>query len=326
MLDAYRVLVSDDPEATRTFLSGKGLTVHPKASWRGGAPHAEISGLYADSFYIGWMSYGDGVRIDAPAERGDYGLSVPLAGAMAATGAGGELAACTTKRTVIGSPGSPQTTVVSGGTARLSLSVREDALRRRLSALVGEPVVGRVEFEPTLELGVGPGGLISQGMMLIAQQADRGVDVLGDPRRAAHFEDMALSALLLYQPHSHSALLAAPAASPAPQDVRRVIDFIEAHHDDPIRLEDLVATAGVPGRTLTTHFRAFTGLSPMGYLRRARLATARAALESGAAANVTDAALAAGFLHMSRFAAAYRTAFGEAPSETLARGRRARGV
>ncbi|NJO38591.1 MAG: helix-turn-helix domain-containing protein, partial [Rhizobiales bacterium] len=53
------------------------------------------------------------------------------------------------------------------------------------------------------------------------------------------------------------------------------------HFDEPIRLSDIVEIAGVPGRTLNSHFREFTGYSPMAYLTNLRLRQARQALKTG---------------------------------------------
>ena len=59
----------------------------------------------------------------------------------------------------------------------------------------------------------------------------------------------------------------------------------------------------------------------MTYLRQVRLRRAHEALKEAGrdATTVRAVALGLGIVHMSRFAAAYREAFGEAPSETLNR-------
>jgi len=59
----------------------------------------------------------------------------------------------------------------------------------------------------------------------------------------------------------------------------------------------------------------------MQWLRRERLHAVRAALLADPAPrpSVTQTALRFGFTHLGEFARAYRRAFGEAPSETLAR-------
>jgi AraC-like DNA-binding protein len=109
---------------------------------------------------------------------------------------------------------------------------------------------------------------------------------------------------------------------PLPADLARVLGWLRGHLSEPIDLERLALIAGVRPRTLETHFRAFLGTTPLGWVRRMRLAHARRELERARAdATVTDVALASGFTQLGRFAASYRGVFGEAPSMTLRRSR-----
>lgn len=82
----------------------------------------------------------------------------------------------------------------------------------------------------------------------------------------------------------------------------------------PISLADLVTATGVPGRTLRAQFQRFKGVSPMAYLRRARMDQARAELLRRDGRSVAQIARACGFEHMGRFAVEYRRLFGESPS------------
>lgn len=110
----------------------------------------------------------------------------------------------------------------------------------------------------------------------------------------------------------------------APRDVRRAIDYIEANLDQPIAIADLVKATGVAGRTLFMHFKEFKGVSPMRYLRNARLRRVREALlRADPSATVIGIAMSAGFSHMGRFSQTYRRLFGESPSATLGRRKRA---
>ena len=103
-----------------------------------------------------------------------------------------------------------------------------------------------------------------------------------------------------------------------PRDIRRVVDYLETHLDSPLTVADLVAASQVAGRTLFQHFRDFTGMSPMRYLRNMRFAKVRdALLHAEPEQSVTVIAMACGFTHMSRFALEYRHRFGERPSDTL---------
>lgn len=118
----------------------------------------------------------------------------------------------------------------------------------------------------------------------------------------------------------------APDRAPAlPRDVARVLAWSRAHHGEPVRLEALARIAGVPPRTLETHFRRFLGRTPTGWVREDRLASARRALlAAGADASVSAVATGCGFGQLGRFAAQYCRRFGELPSETLRRIRSAR--
>ena len=111
-----------------------------------------------------------------------------------------------------------------------------------------------------------------------------------------------------------------PAGLPA--DLVRALDWLRSHFSEPVDLEQLASVAGVRPRTLENHFRTFLGTTPFGWLRQARFASARRALESARAdATVTRVALANGFSQLGRFAAEYRAIFGETPSATLRRSR-----
>lgn len=109
-----------------------------------------------------------------------------------------------------------------------------------------------------------------------------------------------------------------------PRDLVRALAWARANLHEPIRLETLSRIAGVPPRTLETHFKQFLGTTPMGWVRDARLAQARRALlapEGGT--TVSRVAIDCGFGQLGRFAAQYCSRFEELPSETLRRIRRA---
>jgi AraC-like DNA-binding protein len=107
-----------------------------------------------------------------------------------------------------------------------------------------------------------------------------------------------------------------------PTSLARALGWLRAHLNDPVDLETLAAVADVRPRTLEVHFRQFLGTTPLGWVRRARLARARQDLiEAGSQITVMQAALDNGFTQLGRFAAEYRRTFGERPSETLRQAR-----
>lgn len=85
----------------------------------------------------------------------------------------------------------------------------------------------------------------------------------------------------------------------------------------PPTIAELCTQLGVSRRTLQSGFQHAMGISPLTYLRVARLSAARRSLKT--AASVTDAATQHGFWHFGHFAKDYQDMFGELPSQTLRR-------
>lgn len=76
---------------------------------------------------------------------------------------------------------------------------------------------------------------------------------------------------------------------------------------------------GVSELTLQNLFMWKYGITPMAYLKRARLNDVRKVLRSATPEKlkVSDVANQKSFWHMGQFAADYRMLFGELPSDTL---------
>ena len=106
----------------------------------------------------------------------------------------------------------------------------------------------------------------------------------------------------------------------APRTLFRAQDFIEQHAAENIRADDIAHAAAVTVRSVQLAFRQHLGTTPGSYLRSVRLERAhRDLLRADRGSGGTVAAIAARwqFASPSRFAAYYREAFGELPSETL---------
>lgn len=104
--------------------------------------------------------------------------------------------------------------------------------------------------------------------------------------------------------------------------VQRMDECIAADPTSPIYTADLARELGVSVRTLGGAIAKVRGMSLHRYIRLKKLWATRARLlKGGGGMTVTSCARAHGFHHMGEFAATYRAAFHEVPSETLARGR-----
>jgi len=109
------------------------------------------------------------------------------------------------------------------------------------------------------------------------------------------------------------------------QAYSRVIEMVKdralAQADAPFHLTDLCRDIGVSERHLEYAFKEILSMSPVAFLRRARLHRVRQALRAGTRGTTTVSAEALkwGFWHFGDFSKAYKDCFGESPSDTLRR-------
>jgi len=101
--------------------------------------------------------------------------------------------------------------------------------------------------------------------------------------------------------------------------VARAESYARAHPDAAVPISTLCRVAGVSERGLRNAFRSVYGMSPKQYLLTERLQEVRRELSDArrGPTTVTHVAATYGFFELGRFAASYRQAFGEAPSDTL---------
>ena len=102
---------------------------------------------------------------------------------------------------------------------------------------------------------------------------------------------------------------------------KRFVAAVEANFDVPLLIRDLCRLVGVSERTLRTLCQQQLGVSPQRFLALRRLHLARRALlrSDAHSATVTEIATCCGFWELGRFAAVYKSLFGESPSATLHR-------
>ena len=102
--------------------------------------------------------------------------------------------------------------------------------------------------------------------------------------------------------------------------IRRARTYIDEHLRDAVTVHDVAVAARLSPSALQKAFLRAYDITPMAYLRRARLDAARRdllAADPTAGGTVEVIARRWGFAHLGRFASYYRHAFGELPSATL---------
>jgi AraC-like DNA-binding protein len=101
--------------------------------------------------------------------------------------------------------------------------------------------------------------------------------------------------------------------------IARFESVLAGNFERQLQIPELCAAIGVPERTLRICCAEFLGMSPTRYVRLQRLNTVHAALQRAHfhKTTVKEIAKRYGFSELGRFAAIYRTVFGETPSTTL---------
>jgi AraC family ethanolamine operon transcriptional activator len=148
--------------------------------------------------------------------------------------------------------------------------------------------------------------------------------LLRDEGLVARQEDVAelLIALLPgWLLHSRPRLRSRPTPRARSRAIRMSLELMEAKPLAELSADQLRAYAGVSERTLQYAFRDRFGLTPAAFIKARRLAAVSAMLKRTDAevATVGDIAAQFGFWHSGQFAADYKRAFGELPSDALLR-------
>ncbi|WP_306204585.1 helix-turn-helix transcriptional regulator [Actinoplanes sp. RD1] len=208
-----------------------------------------------------------------------------------------------------------------GAYRHLLVRVDEAALHRALSALLGADEVHRVALPPELDLTHGP---LASWQRLVRQfhhECVTDASLLQYSLIAEHMRHVVVSGMLACLPRVDDAgeRSARPARAPS---VLRVLDAINAEPERPYTIIELAAIGRVSVRSLQEGFRRQVGSTPTAYLRQVRLSRAHKLLRHSPYGQVTVAMVAhrCGFVHLGRFSAAYRAAYGMNPSQTLRTG------
>jgi AraC-like DNA-binding protein len=318
VFERQKIFHSNDVEATRAFLRNLHFRFDPLQRDARDLD-ARLNGVYMPGMWLGYIQYGSAVVLRRLPARDDYWVQLPLRGHIEAR-IGNEDVVADPAHALVTGPGGDNLLRFEAGTARLSLSLTAADLNRLLAALLGERPAATLEFAPGLDAREGYGRSFARFVKMAALELQSPDSLLWNPIAMAEFMRFAMTGLLLSHRHNYSERLLRRDRAPAPADVRRAIDYMQANLGAPLSVEDVVEKAGVPGRTLFQHFRDFHGTSPMQYLRNARLEKARAALlDARPGDTVTSVAMSLGFGHLGRFSQDYQRRFGEKPSETIGR-------
>jgi AraC-like DNA-binding protein len=318
-LRRFPVFRTSDPEEFRNALLSRfgasGADVRYGPGFR-----AQGNLVQLDGIGLVYGASSSGAAVDYPdADR--VRLLTAMAGKGQAT-IGGKSIDIHTQQSCIVSQGQRIRLTTDDGHRWLNLRIDPAALEQKLAFLLGARPSGKLEFSSAVDRNHPQ----VQNLWRLVQFFSEQLDVASDPLPTPvlrELEGAILVAFLYANPHTFSDLLDRDPRDVAPSHVRRAEQYIEAHWDQAIGIETLVEVTGVGARAIFKGFQKSRGYSPMAFARMVRLRQARDRLcAPDPSTSVTNVAFACGFGNLGHFARDYRKAFGERPSETLARAAR----
>ena len=118
--------------------------------------------------------------------------------------------------------------------------------------------------------------------------------------------------------HRATAMIAHPRSGNGA--VRRAMDYIHAHSNEPLRIQDIAAEIGVSRQHLVKIWKQQVGITLHSFLRAVRIGHAKTLLETDGA-KIIDTAMACGFGSLSQFNRAFLRVTGVSPSRWIEQGR-----
>lgn len=201
----------------------------------------------------------------------------------------------------------------------VTLKFRRVALERYLSEALECRITRPLIFEPELDCSSGAGASLRSLVGFFVGELDEADALRHLPMWSRQMERSLAMGLLTAQSHNYAEALQSKCGSVSPGYVRRAQAFIRANlAGGAIDMDQVVAAAGVPERTLFASYKKYVGLSPIAHYRALRLQCARSdLLDPKGNDTVASVACRWGFYHLGHFSRDYTRRFGEKPSDTL---------
>jgi len=213
-------------------------------------------------------------------------------------------------------PETLMTAAFASGFEHLGLRIKADTLLNKLAALIGALPSRRLVFDQTTRADSSAIGSLRRMLMFFAAELDSTTPLPA----VVELEQALIVSFICNNRHNYSALLDDRSRPVASWQVRRAEEYIEAHWDQPITIEELARVTSASARSIFHQFKRSRGQSPMAFVKEVRLRHAREMLKrTDHGRSVTETAVACGFGNLGHFAGDYFKRFGERPSDTIKR-------
>lgn len=220
------------------------------------------------------------------------------------------------------SPGQVWASRTSNQGRALLIGIERKAIEQKLEKLLDRCLKKPLVFDLSINLSQELGGSLKEFAQFLwhSVAGETGFSTLV----IKELEQAFLACLLKGVSHNYSEALLQHCGGALPCYVQKAKSFMEANLQADIRLEDIAKAVGISPRLLEKAFACHSDCSPMQFLKRVRLQRVRDELcQATPGTKVLDVMLRYSFVEGGKFSKIYREMFGELPSDTLKRHRKA---
>lgn len=269
-----------------------------------------------ENLAAGVMAYGTDATMLAPAMEQRYHLNFPTRGDATVAQGNARKSFSGGKTGVVFGPSSPVYLRWSADSEQYHLNLSRARFEAHASKLVGAPIEGGIGFDLTFDLDTPRGRTVLSMTRFLHAELARDDGIASVPVALYEFESALMTQLLMTIPNKLSPMLETTSTRNPSERVREAAKYLREHAHDEISVADVAVAMGMSVRSLQIGFQREAGITPMDFLRNARLDQAHRDLTLGAG-SVSDIANRWHFHHVGRFASLYRARFGAPPSATL---------
>ncbi len=317
---AHQIVRTADPDEAREIVTDVYLPHRLDPIGVARPLDMRLDAFQVGSMTVGRLRYGGDVRLRT-VEAKCYHINVPMRGRTLSRCGNLGSVATSPRRAAVFVPAMPADIRWDADCEQLCLMIPTWAVELELEHLLGGSASQPLAFDPTMDLASPAARGWCDALALLAGEFERPGGLTAHPVAGRHFERLLLAGLLLGQSNNYSASLNAVAASAGRGTLARAVELLEERPERAWSTSLLASEVFVSARALQEAFRREIGQPPMSYLRQIRLRRVHDELSAAAPGSVTVGAVASrwGFVHLGRFAGAFRDAFGVSPSEVLGR-------
>ncbi|MCW2528732.1 MAG: AraC family transcriptional regulator [Pseudonocardiales bacterium] len=318
MFTDHPVVHSSDIDHAQAGLTDAFLPVELSVRRSAPAIDTRLNVVKVGRITAGYLRFGDAVRIRT-AEAANYHVDIPVSGTMVARTGMGDPVYSNPLRAAVFMPFRPADIDCDKECAQMCLMLPRVDVQAELENLLGRSVTRPLDFATTLDLTDARGAAFAEVLRVVDLESRNPDGLLSHRLAVQRMEQVLIDFLLFSQPHNYSDAIRAGQPAAGVRPISRAVELLRSDPGHPWTAGELAAAISVSIRSLHDGFRRSMGTSPIAYLRELRLHAVHneLAIAEPGSVTVTEAAARWGFVHLGRFAGAYRKQFAELPSDTL---------